>query len=201
LIFLTAQHGNARDNHPNALRSDAAPEPAPTQRTRTDTTETVAPGMWRARLPVRKELALAVFPTMTVLGMLWVLEMFGHQRILFASLASSAFLIYLEPLHATNAVRTLTIAHTTAATFGLITWFILGHGYLAGGLAMILTILTMILANSVHPPAIATSLIFAIRSGTQGQLVLFLLALAIVIVLAMLQRSAVWLLNRLDIVD
>jgi CBS-domain-containing membrane protein len=186
---------------PQNLSDDAvAPGPSATP-ARNPVLPSASTGVWRARLPVRKELALAVFPTITVLGMLWILEMFGHQRILFASLASSAFLIYLEPLHATNAVRTLTVAHTTAATFGLITWFILGHGYLAGGLAMVLTILTMILANTVHPPAIATSLIFAIRSDTQNQLVLFLLALAIVIVLAMLQRTAVWLLNRLDIVE
>lgn len=152
----------------------------------------------RRRLDVRAELTLALLPTATVLVMLVALEVLSDQRLLFASLASSAFLIYLDPLHGTNTVRTLVLAHTTAASLGLLTFLLLGHGYLAGALAMVATIVLMIVRDIVHPPAVSTSLIFAVRHGAERELWLFLLALVIVAVLVLLQRSAVWLLARLD---
>ncbi|WP_380283062.1 hypothetical protein [Hymenobacter rubripertinctus] len=51
-----------------------------------------------------------LLPTLTVLVMLWLLELLSNQRRLFASLASSAFLIYLDPAHYTNSTRTLVIS-------------------------------------------------------------------------------------------
>jgi CBS-domain-containing membrane protein len=150
----------------------------------------------RRRLGVRTELLLAVFPTLTVLGMLVLLEALTQQRLLFASLASSAFLIYLDPLHGTNHVRTLVTSHLTAATLGLLTFLVFGHDFLAAGLALVGTIVAIIVMDVVHPPAISTSLIFALRSGTESEILLFALALAIVAVLVALQRTAIWLLAR-----
>ena len=153
---------------------------------------------WRRRLPVRGEIALVVMPTLTVIAMLVLLEAFSEQRLLFASLASSAFLIYLDPLHATNTVKTLSLSHLFAAGFGLLAFLAFGHGYLAGGIAMVATIVLMIVRDAFHPPAVSTSLIFAIRSGAESEVSLFVFALLVVVVLVLLQRSAIWLFRWLD---
>jgi CBS-domain-containing membrane protein len=153
---------------------------------------------FRHRLHLRGEIALAILPTITVLAMLILLERLSEQRLLFASLASSAFLIYLDPHHGTNQVRTLVGAHLLAATLGLLAFILFGHGYLAGGIAMVAAILLMIVLDTVHPPAVSTSLIFAIRSGAENEFFLFALALGITAVLVFLQRSAVWVLARVD---
>jgi len=63
----------------------------------------------RRRLTLKGELALATAPTAIVLGVFALVEVLSRQRLLFASLASSAFLIYLDPQHGTNTMRTLTI--------------------------------------------------------------------------------------------
>jgi CBS-domain-containing membrane protein len=77
--------------------------------------------------------------------------MLSEQRLLFASLASSAFLIYLDPQHGTNAVRTLVLSHLMAALIGWATFALLGSGYLSGGSAMVATIFLMIVLDVVHP--------------------------------------------------
>jgi hypothetical protein len=59
------------------------------------------------RMNLKDEFVLALLPTVTVLAVLGFFETMGRQRILFSSLASSAFLIYLDPFHAANEVRTL----------------------------------------------------------------------------------------------
>ena len=150
----------------------------------------------RKRLDVRNEFVLAAFPTLTVLAMLAILEALTHQRLLFASLASSAFLIYLDPEHGTNRIRTLIIAHLAAAAIGLLLFSLLGPGYLSGGSAMVATIVLMIVFDAVHPPAIGTSLIFAFRPGEESNLLLFSLAVLITVLLVILERLALWLLAR-----
>ena len=116
----------------------------------------------RKRLTLRGELLLAMLPTLTVLGVLATVEVVTEQRLLFASLASSAFLIYLDPEHGTNSIRTLALAHLTAAFLGWTTYSLLGSGYVSAGSAMVLTILLMILMDAVHPPAVATAMGFAL---------------------------------------
>jgi CBS-domain-containing membrane protein len=96
-----------------------------------------------------------------------LVEVLSQQRLLFASLASSAFLIYLDPQHGTNSVRTLLISQMMAASIGYLTYLGLGNGYVSGGAAMVLTIALMILMDVVHPPAVSTSLSFALRAGDQ----------------------------------
>lgn len=151
----------------------------------------------RERLDLRGELALAFFPTVTILLVLWTLEILADQRVLFAALASSAFLIYLDPLHGTNTMRALSISHAGAALAGIAVAAVLGYGYAASAVAMVLTILLMVVVDVVHPPAIGTSLTFAYRSGSATNLQLFLVALGMVLLLAGLQRVVQYLLSRL----
>lgn len=151
----------------------------------------------RARLPLRGELVLAALPTTTVLAMLALVEALTEQRLLFASLASSAFLIYLDPEHGANRVAALVLSQALAAWLGWVFFRAFGPGYLAAGTALVATILAMVLLDMVHPPAVATAMSFALRAGDASNLALFGLALAIIAALVVLQRAAVWALLRL----
>lgn len=150
----------------------------------------------RRRLTLKGELALATAPTVIVLGVFALVEVLSRQRLLFASLASSAFLIYLDPQHGTNTMRTLIVAQIMAAIIGWITYMVFGSGYLSGGVAMVVTIVLMILMDVVHPPAVSTSLSFALRAGNENNLVLFGLAVGITAVLVGLERFTLWVLAR-----
>ena len=141
------------------------------------------------RLSVREELLLALLPTATVLPIIGVIEAFGGHHLLCASLASSAFLIYLDPEHQMNGVRTLVVSQMTAAGIGWIMWLLLGGGYAASASAIPLAILLMILLNAVHPPAVSTALAFAMHVDPHGSLVVFAIAVGITAVLVLLQRA------------
>lgn len=121
----------------------------------------------RSSLSLQGEFVLALVPTVTVLAVFALVEVLSRQRILFASLSASAFLIYLDPQHGTNTVRMLVISQIMAASLGLVAYLILDPGYLSGGIAMVATIILMILLDAVHPPAVATSLSFAFRAGNK----------------------------------
>lgn len=150
----------------------------------------------RRRLDFQGEIMLAIAPTLIVLIVLFLVEELSQQRLLFASLASSAFLIYLDPLHGTNAVRTLVISQMMAASIGFITYMTIGSGYLSGGTAMLITIALMIYWDVMHPPAVSTSLSFALRTGHVSNLILFVLAVGITALLVGLERLALWILAR-----
>lgn len=150
----------------------------------------------RSRLSLQGEFVLALLPTVIVLAVFALVEVLSRQRLLFASLAASAFLIYLDPQHGTNTIRTLLISQIMAATVGLVTHLTLGPGYLSGGSAMIITIVLMILLDAVHPPAVATSLSFAFRAGNEKNLVIFGLAVGITAMLVVVERFTLWLLAR-----
>ncbi len=150
----------------------------------------------RRRLTLKGELALATAPTAIVLGVFALVEVLSRQRLLFASLASSAFLIYLDPQHGTNTMRTLIVAQIMAAIIGWITYMVFGSGYLSGGISMVVTIVLMILLDVVHPPAVSTSLSFALRAGNENNLVLFGLAVGITALLVALERFTLWVLAR-----
>lgn len=152
----------------------------------------------RRRLGIKGELLLATAPTIVVLGVLALVEALSRQRLLFASLAASAFLIYLDPQHGTNSVRTLVSAQMMAAVIGWLTFVSFGAGYLAAGSAMVMTIVLMIVFDIMHPPAVATSLSFALRAGNENNLALFGLAVGITAVLVGLERLALWLIARLN---
>jgi len=150
----------------------------------------------RRRLGLRKELLLALAPTATVLLVLALVEAVSSQRLLFASLASSAFLIYLDPGHSVNQARTLILAQMGAALIGMLAYLALGPGYLSAGMAMIAAIVLMIVLDTVHPPAVATALSFGLRAGDASNLALFGLALGITVVLLGLQRLMQYLVLR-----
>jgi CBS-domain-containing membrane protein len=150
----------------------------------------------RRRLTLKGEFMLALLPTLTVLAVLGFVEILSEQRLLFASLASSAFLIYLDPQHGTNSVKTLTVSQLMAAGIGWVLYAAAGSGYMAAGGAMVATITLMILLDVVHPPAVATAMSFALRAGDVGNLALFGLSVAITAVLVVTERVAVWLLAR-----
>lgn len=148
----------------------------------------------RRRLSLKGEFILALMPTLMVLVVLAFVEVLSRQRLLFASLASSAFLIYLDPQHGTNTVRILVLAQMMAATIGFFTYFLFGPGYLSGGTAMVVTIALMILLDTVHPPAVSTSLSFALRTGQESNLIIFGLAVGITALLVLMERFALWIL-------
>ena len=150
----------------------------------------------RRKLDWKHELLLAFLPTATVLAVFAVVEQFSDQRLLFASLASSAFLIYLDPLHGTNSTRTLLIAQLGAAAAGFLAFAGIGAGYASAAAAMVATIVLMITFDAVHPPAVATALSFAFRAGPESNLVLFVLAVGLVAVLILLERASLWMLAR-----
>ena len=156
----------------------------------------VPPPPSRRRLGLKQELLLAVMPTATILLVLAFVEALTQQRLLFASLASSAFLIYLDPQSKVNSVRTLALAQTGAATLGLLTYWLFGPGYWAAGSAMVLAIIGMVTLNSMHPPAVATALSFGLRAGDQSNALLFAMAVGMTAALLLLQRAAVRLARR-----
>ncbi|SDM24523.1 HPP family protein [Catalinimonas alkaloidigena] len=117
----------------------------------------------RTQFSIRDELQLALLPTVVVLVVLVMLEMFSSQRLLFSSLPSSAFLIYLAPDHRTNRMRTLLLAQVAAASVGFLAERLIGPNYWAASLAMLLTIVLMVSVDAMHPPAVSTALSFAFR--------------------------------------
>ncbi len=152
----------------------------------------------RRRLGLREEFAMAVLPALAVLAMLGLVELLAQQRVLFASLAGSAFLIYHDPRHQMNTVRTLIFGHLVALCVGLLTSWTLGNSYAAAATAIVACISLMILLDAVHPPAISTSAIFAFRTGAEDNVALFGLAMGVLVGLVILQRTALWALARLE---
>ncbi len=152
----------------------------------------------RRSLGLKGEFTLMLLPTLTVLSVLVLVEVLSGHRLLITSLASSAFLIYLDPQHGTNTTRTLVSGHVIATIVGLLADWIFGPGYIAGASAMIAAIFLMILFDVVHPPAVSTALTFAFLSGTENSIVLFGLALSMISVLVVLQRLMLWLLMRFN---
>ncbi len=114
-------------------------------------TNPAAPSSSAASAPrrsLRADLTLALMPTLTVLIVFALVEAWSRQRLLFASLASSAFLIYLDPEHETNSVRTLVLAQSFAACLGFAAHAFLGPTFWAAGGAMVVVIFGMILARA-----------------------------------------------------
>jgi CBS-domain-containing membrane protein len=153
------------------------------------------PGLKQRWLSVREKLLLALLPTATVLPMLGVIEAFGQHNLLCSSLASSAFLIYLDPRHEMNGVRALVVSQITAAGVGWLMWLLLGGGYAAAASAIPLAILLMILLKAVHPPAVSTALAFAVHLDPTDSFLLFAMAVGITAVLVVLQRAVSWLIR------
>jgi HPP family len=153
-------------------------------------------------LSVRDALLLALLPTATVLPTIAMIEAIGGHHLLCASLASSAFLIYVDPRHAMNGVGALVVSQMTAAGVGWLMWLLLGGGYAAAASAIPLAILLMSLFHAIyapaaiHPPAVSTALAFALHFDPNGSFILFAIAVGITAVLVVLQRAVSWLIRR-----
>ena len=119
------------------------------------------------RLSVRQQFDLAIMPTAVVLLMVGWVHALSDQRLIFTSLASSAFLVYLDPEHPTNRVRTFLIAQGSATLLGFGSVSLLGSGFLAAGVATVLTILIIITLDAMHPPAISTALSCAFHTNSK----------------------------------
>lgn len=150
----------------------------------------------RPRFGLREELLLAALPAIAVLLVFGLVEHFTRQRLLFASLASSAFLIYLDPHNTANHTKTLVVAQVAAALIGFAVLHVLGPGYPAAAVAMTVTTVVMIAANVVHPPAVATSLAFAFKGTDDSNLALFVVSVVLVATLVALQHAMLWLVAR-----
>ena len=158
-----------------------------------------APGgarLGRPRLRLRAELLFVALPTATVLIVFAFVEDLTRQRLLFASLASSAFLICLDPEHPTNQVKTLIVSQIGAALVGFGALALLGPGYAAAALAMTATITALVALDLVHPPALSTALAFAFQDTRRAKLWVFALAVAMIAILVVLERACLWLLHR-----
>ena len=148
------------------------------------------------QLTIWEELKLAVLPTGTVLLAIILMELVLQQRLLFTSLASSAFLIYLDPGHAMNTVRTLVVSHLLAAVIGSVAIALIGPTYVSAALAMIAIIVVLVTFGILHPPAVSTALAFAFRPAAEDNLLLFAAAVGMIALLVLLQRAVLFLLAR-----
>lgn len=154
--------------------------------------------LMRKRAELKTEIALAVMPALTVIAVFMLLHAFSKQQLLFASLASSAFLIYIDPKHPANSIRTIIIAQVSAAVIAYITYLVAGNGYVAASVSMIIAIVVMILAHAMHPPAVSTALLFAFQPAKPNVLLLFLLAVVLLVLLVILQKASLWIIERME---
>jgi hypothetical protein len=143
---------------------------------------------------LRGELLLAIPPTVVMLLAVVLLETLRHERILFASLAASAYLIYRDPVHPMNGVRVMVGAHSVAVVTGVSCGAGLrgghpGDGRDAAGAHRV--------SHCPSPGGIhgARLRLFARPIEAAG---LFVVALSMIAVLIVLQRTALWTLRRLQ---
>ena len=148
------------------------------------------------RLSVRQQFGLAIMPTVVVLLMVGCVQALRNQPLIFTSLASSAFLVYLDPEHPTNRVRTFLIAQGSAALLGFGSVSLLGPGFLAPGVALVLTIVLIITLDAMHPPAMSTALSFAFRTSSLKTLAIFGVTMVVIASLVALQKAAFWLVQK-----
>jgi CBS-domain-containing membrane protein len=130
--------------------------------------------------------------------MVGCLQALSHQLLIFASLASSAFLVYLDPEHPTNRVRTFLVAQGSAALLGSGSVSLLGTGFLGAGMAIVLTVFLVIAWDAMHPPAMSTALSFAFRTNSLKALAIFGLAKLVIASLVAVQKAAFWLVQKAD---
>ncbi len=148
------------------------------------------PSSANRRDALKRDFSLAILPTVTILLVLALMEFLAKQHLLFASLASSAFGIYLAPHHRLNGVKVLIGAQLGAAVTGFLAQQLLHPGYFAAAGAMIVVIFAMVALDAVHPPAVATALSFAFVPVVFKSVALFVLAVALVALLVALQKKA-----------
>lgn len=140
-------------------------------------------------------------PALVVIAVVFLIADLTGQKLLFASLASSAFLIYYDPKHRINTVRVMATAQILGCVVGIAAGAVLGAGYLAGGVAIILTIVLLVSFDIVHPPAVSTALSFAFVTPYERTILLFASALLMLSALVALQHLALFTLRRIEVGD
>ncbi len=148
------------------------------------------------RLSACQQFGLAIMPTVVVLLMIGGVQASRYQPLIFTSLASSAFLVYLDPGHPTNRVRTFLIAQGSAALLGFGSVTLLGAGFLAPAVALVLTIVLIIALDAMHPPAMSTALSFAFHTSSLKTLAVFGLTMVTIASLVALQKAAFSLVHK-----
>ncbi len=152
----------------------------------------------RRRRTIRNDLILAALPALTIVGALAFFDALVKQRLLFSSLAASAFLVWVEPRHPMNAVRTVLLSQLVAALDGALAFTLFGNGLAASGAATAMTAMAMIALDAVHPPAISTTFGFAMRAGRTPVGILFALVAVVTGLIIVLHQAAEFILNRID---
>jgi hypothetical protein len=148
------------------------------------------------RLSVRQQFCLALMPTVIVLLMVGCVQALRNQPLTFTSLASSAFLVYLDPEHPSNRVRAFLIAQGSGALLGFGVASLLGPGILAPGVALVVTIVLIITLDAMHLPAISTALSFALHKSSLKILAIFGLTMVVIASLVALRKAALWLVQK-----
>jgi len=143
-------------------------------------------GIMRKRYDLKTEAKLAFLPTVMMGIVLIVMNRFAHGQVFFTSLASSAFLVYLDPRHPANSVRTLFLAQLSAVLIGILMLKLIGPGHIAALIAMACIIIFMLVFNMMHPPAVSTALSVGFVTGSV--LPLFLIALILLVLLIIVQK-------------
>ncbi len=149
----------------------------------------------RRRHGIAAERLLAVPPTLVVLVTVFAVDLLRHPRVLYASLAASAFLVYRDPGHRMNTVRVMVTAHVVGVLCGIGAALLLHPGYTAAAVAMVGTIVALVALVALHPPAVSTTLGFAFVASQDTAVGLFLLALTMLVALVLIQRTSVWVLR------
>jgi CBS-domain-containing membrane protein len=131
---------------------------------------------------------LVLFPIAIVLILLGV-EILTRHHILFTSLVSSIFLIYVNPEDPMNDTLTILVSQILATGVGYTSYLLLGDSYWAGCVTVISVTFILVGIDKLHPPAIATSLIFNYRTHSQSDLVLFGLLIGLIAILFLMKKG------------
>ncbi len=123
-------------------------------------------------------------------------EILMRQHILFTSLVSSIFLIYVKPKDPMNDTLTILISQVLATTIGYSSFLLLGDSYLAGCATVTAITFLLVGIDRLHPPAVATSLIFNYRTHAESDFVLFGLLIGLIGVLFLMKKGYSYLENR-----
>lgn len=150
----------------------------------------------RKEQSLKSRLLLSLFPIAIVFVLLGI-EILVRQHMLFTSLVSSIFLIYLLPDDPMNDSLTIVISQALAALIGYAGYWLLGNSYLSACLSILMITLLLVLIGRLHPPAIATSMIFQYRTHSESDLVLFGLLLVLIVVLFLAKKLFSYLQRKL----
>lgn len=133
--------------------------------------------------------------TLTVFFVLVFIDVFT-EAVIVAALGSSAFIVFAMPKRVTAKARNVIGGHSVGIIAGCFCYLVLisafGQSsyqtrhlwiYLAGSVAVGLSILFMVITDTEHPPAAATALGLVVE-GARYKTIIFVLATAIILSMA-----------------